>query len=413
MRELETARTGVRGKQVRQLRSELDRDLNNLQTPLQRQLRRLHRRRGQGHAAAGAAAALSICRESRVASEADGPARLRAAAPAPPSQRPRSRPMPGASARCSVSFVSCPIACSALDDLLGQPARLEEQHVGRILLVEARGAHGVRRRPSRSRATFDSSWKTAVMMRDPPAAPSTASTCPPGPEHDASATSTRACACRGAMAFGSPCTRPNMFAVPGTVAKSSISSLSTKPSPGTVTPLPNHALSVVVRATAFAVAVDDREVRRVRPVGAPVRRAAGRARFVGVARVELDGRALHRRPRVARAARRSGFCTKSGSPELRVARGEGATHRLGGEVHLARPSASRPRQVVALEDVRDHRHRDAAGRRRRHADDVPPAVVDTRSALRHLARYALRSSFVTSPPFSFMARASLSATGPS
>ncbi len=42
----------------------------------------------------------------------------------------------------------------------------------------------------------------------------------------------------GAIAFASPWTRPNMFAVPGFDAKSSISLLSRKPSPGTVMPLP-------------------------------------------------------------------------------------------------------------------------------------------------------------------------------
>ncbi len=42
----------------------------------------------------------------------------------------------------------------------------------------------------------------------------------------------------GWMAFASPCTRPNMFGVPGFDAKSSISLFSRKPRPGTVMPLP-------------------------------------------------------------------------------------------------------------------------------------------------------------------------------
>ena len=42
----------------------------------------------------------------------------------------------------------------------------------------------------------------------------------------------------GAIALASPCTRPNMFGVPGLAEKSSISLFSRKPSPGTVMPLP-------------------------------------------------------------------------------------------------------------------------------------------------------------------------------
>ncbi len=42
----------------------------------------------------------------------------------------------------------------------------------------------------------------------------------------------------GAIALASPCTRPYMLGLPGAVAKSSISSLSRKPAPVTVTALP-------------------------------------------------------------------------------------------------------------------------------------------------------------------------------
>jgi hypothetical protein len=42
----------------------------------------------------------------------------------------------------------------------------------------------------------------------------------------------------GAIALASPSTRPYMFGAPGAVAKSSISSLSRKPAPLTVTALP-------------------------------------------------------------------------------------------------------------------------------------------------------------------------------
>ena len=51
--------------------------------------------------------------------------------------------------------------------------------------------------------------------------------------------------------FASPWIKPNMFGLPGLTVKSSISLLSKKPAPVTVTPLPNEPLSVVVSATAM------------------------------------------------------------------------------------------------------------------------------------------------------------------
>ncbi len=58
----------------------------------------------------------------------------------------------------------------------------------------------------------------------------------------------------GAIALASPCTRPNWFGVPGLAAKSSISLLSRKPAPVTVTRLPYSELMVVVTATALPCA---------------------------------------------------------------------------------------------------------------------------------------------------------------
>ena len=55
----------------------------------------------------------------------------------------------------------------------------------------------------------------------------------------------------GSILFAAPCTRPNVFGDPGFAVKSSISLLSRKPAPATVTPLPNAVLSVVVIATAM------------------------------------------------------------------------------------------------------------------------------------------------------------------
>ncbi len=48
----------------------------------------------------------------------------------------------------------------------------------------------------------------------------------------------------GWMALASPWIKWNMFSVPGLAAKSSISLLSRKPRPGTVTPLPNPPFKV-------------------------------------------------------------------------------------------------------------------------------------------------------------------------
>src|SRR5262245_61786272 len=55
----------------------------------------------------------------------------------------------------------------------------------------------------------------------------------------------------GSILFAAPWTRPNVFGAPGLVAKSSISLLSKKPAPVTVTALPHDVLSVVVSATAM------------------------------------------------------------------------------------------------------------------------------------------------------------------
>src|SRR5258708_37680360 len=87
------------------------------------------------------------------------------------------------------------------------------------------------------------------MMREPPAEPSTSAPPPSGP-HTIVGDIDDNMRLPGAMALASPCTSPNMFAAPGAIEKSSISSFSTNPRPGTVTPLPNQALIVVVIATA-------------------------------------------------------------------------------------------------------------------------------------------------------------------
>src|ERR1041385_2667914 len=53
----------------------------------------------------------------------------------------------------------------------------------------------------------------------------------------------------GAIAFASPCTRPNRLGLPGAVLKSSISSFNKNPAPVTVTALPKSLLRVVVHET--------------------------------------------------------------------------------------------------------------------------------------------------------------------
>ena len=84
--------------------------------------------------------------------------------------------------------------------------------------------------------TFRIACSTAVMMRPPPGPPTAMNSLPSlvrivGVIDDNGRLP-------GWIAFASPCTRPNMFGVPGFAAKSSISLFSRKPSPGAVTPLP-------------------------------------------------------------------------------------------------------------------------------------------------------------------------------
>ena len=75
------------------------------------------------------------------------------------------------------------------------------------------------------------------MMRGPPGVPTTSCSCPSAPTTmlGVIAESGRL---PGWMALESPCTRPYMLGRPGALARSSISSLSRKPAPVTVTALP-------------------------------------------------------------------------------------------------------------------------------------------------------------------------------
>src|SRR4051794_4925585 len=91
------------------------------------------------------------------------------------------------------------------------------------------------------------------MIVGPPAPPTTRTTFPSGAVTIVGAIDD-SIRLPGAIAFASPCTRPKPFAVPGTAAKSSISLLSTKPPPFTVTPEPYHQLIVVVIATVSPAA---------------------------------------------------------------------------------------------------------------------------------------------------------------
>ena len=85
--------------------------------------------------------------------------------------------------------------------------------------------------------TFEITWYTIVMIRGPPGVPVTMKSCP---AESSTMVGVIAESIRlpGAIALASPCTRPYMFGLPGAVAKSSISSLSRKPAPVTVTALP-------------------------------------------------------------------------------------------------------------------------------------------------------------------------------
>ena len=98
--------------------------------------------------------------------------------------------------------------------------------------------------------TLRITWLVAEMMRGPPAAPATICTVP-----CASSTMVGDMAesirLPGSILFASPCTRPNMFGLPGCTAKSSISSFIMKPTLARYTPLPHELLSVVVVDTAL------------------------------------------------------------------------------------------------------------------------------------------------------------------
>ena len=85
------------------------------------------------------------------------------------------------------------------------------------------------------------------------------------------------------MAFASPMpTRPNALGLSGCALKSSISSLSRMPVPGTITPLPKYRFTVCVVATALPCAsTTDRWVVLVDSSG-PTFRSRG-ASVLGVA----------------------------------------------------------------------------------------------------------------------------------
>ena len=89
------------------------------------------------------------------------------------------------------------------------------------------------------------------MMRGPPAAPTTSSTLPSG---SSTIVGDIALSIRlpGAMAFASPCTRPNMFGVPGLRGEVVHLVVQEEAAASDVhTPEPYPPLSVVVVATAF------------------------------------------------------------------------------------------------------------------------------------------------------------------
>src|SRR5687768_6671929 len=101
--------------------------------------------------------------------------------------------------------------------------------------------------------TFDSVCHTLVMMRGPPAAPTSntrfpfASSTIVGDIDDSGRLP-------GSILFAMPCTSPYTFGEPGFAVKSSISLLSRNPPFATVTPLPNDVFSVVVITTAIPLA---------------------------------------------------------------------------------------------------------------------------------------------------------------
>ena len=86
-------------------------------------------------------------------------------------------------------------------------------------------------------------WYTAVVMREPPGEPSTSAS-RPAESTTMEGVMAESMRLPGAMAFASPCTRPNRLGRPGAEVKSSISSFKRNPAPVTVTALPKSLFSV-------------------------------------------------------------------------------------------------------------------------------------------------------------------------
>ncbi len=132
----------------------------------------------------------------------------------------------------------------------------------------------------------------------------------------------------------------------------------------------------------IAGAVDDRIVRGVLPLDERLRDLLTRHRPQRRPHLVRRGRAIHRDllPALSgvlvRAHARRRLRHEVGVGEVRVAIGVGALDGLRPDVRVIGREEAHRRQVVALEDVEDLRHRRAAGGGGRHRDDGMAAVVE-------------------------------------
>ncbi len=163
-----------------------------------------------------------------------------------------------------------------------------------------------------------------------------------------------------------------MFGVPGRAAKSSISLLSRKPAPATVTADPYQPLMVVVSATALPrPSVTEKWVvcRLSARAGRPDTSRDGVARSV-----EIDARsaALNAGDRSSRLIEGD----EIGIAEHFVAHGERAPHALGHQMHGLRGVPPEAGEIVRGQLSGNQREREAARGGRRHRDHLVPAVLE-------------------------------------
>ena len=184
----------------------------------------------------------------------------------------------------------------------------------------------------------------------------------------------------GWIAFASPCTRPNMFGLPGCAAKSSISSFRKKPRRRDV-----HARAVADRSASSSSRRRCRSRRRRSSASSalPSRDRAARASTSASRGSSPIVARSFARVRLVGELRRSARCTNAGSASFSLRSTNARWYAEPSEVRLPR-AAERRQRVVSLEDVQRLRDRHAARRRRRHREQRVAAIrrADRRRATR-------------------------------